>query len=195
MLRLPFLILVALAIAFLGGGYSAAWALKRSSGFGQLRAGPWVAFPFLQTESADPYAKAHRASDGRLLMGQAEGLIFTARTDSQGAALSGRCAYTLQGFTPPARFITLRMISGDGLPLGAPDGFPASLNGRQVVRAADGRFTVEADALPRAGNWLRLDHPGAFAFVLTLIDTPAAGSAGIVAPDLPDIIRGACRDG
>lgn len=195
LLRLPALVFIALAIAFIGGGYSASFALKRSSGFGQLPAGSWVAFPFLQTESADPYAKAHRASDGKLLMGQAEGLIFTAGADSDDRPLSGRCAYRLEGTTPPARFFTLRMIDDNGLPLDAPPGFPASLNSRQLIRGGDGQFVLSADALPHPGNWMRLDHDGAFSFVLTLIDTPAAGSAGITALDLPDIVRGACRDG
>ena len=80
--RTPLVIATALAVAFGLGILSSIYALRATVGFGAITLGPWTAFPAAQTINADPYAKAHRARDGRLLLGGAEGLVFTAATDS-----------------------------------------------------------------------------------------------------------------
>ena len=81
MFRTPFLIATALAVAFGLGILSSIYALRATVGFGAIALGPWTAFPAAQTVDADPYAKAHRARDGRLLLG--------------GAALAGMVFYSL----------------------------------------------------------------------------------------------------
>jgi len=194
LLRLPLLVLVALVIAFGGGVWSARLALEASSGFGALELGPWAAFPELQSPGADPYAKAHRAKNGLLLLGRAEGLIFTASADSEGAALSARCAYRLEGGTPLARFWTLRIVDGSGSPFSSEPGFPRSLSSWQALRLPDGAISVALTRAPHSGNWLRLSGDGTFRLVFTLVDTPTAGSAGLAVIDMPVIRRGACLD-
>ena len=64
MFRVPFLVAIALAIAFGGGIWSTLRALEATAGFGAIRLGAWEAFPNAQTAAADPYAKSHRASAG-----------------------------------------------------------------------------------------------------------------------------------
>ena len=137
MFRLPALVALTLAIAFGGGAWSASWMLKATSGFGAITLGSWNAYPDLQTVDADPFAKAHRAGDGKILLGRAEGLVFTARNDETGAALSGRCSYEISGSTPPARFWTLRVANADGMPLDAPERVPVSLNSWTTLRNVD----------------------------------------------------------
>lgn len=194
MFRLPVLVLLTLAIAFGGGAWSASWMLKATSGFGSIELGSWSAYPALQTASADPFAKAHRAGDGRILLGRAEGLVFTARTDETGAALSGKCAYEISGTTPPSRFWTLRIADAAGAPVTSPPGFPASLNSWTVLRRSDGGFTIRMNSTPEPGNWIRLDTQTGVSFILTLIDTPTAASANMVELDMPDITLIGCRD-
>lgn len=194
MFRLPFLIMVSLAIAFGVGAWSASATLKATSGFGAIRLGPWNAYPDLQTADADPYAKAHRAGEGRLLLGRAEGLVFTARADQQGAPLSGRCSYLISGSTPPARFWTLRVALADGAPAPATAGFPQSLTSWNTLRSVDGEFEITVAPRPTSGNWIRVASGGAIAIVLTLIDTPTAGSVGLVELDMPTISKLGCGD-
>lgn len=194
MFRLPLLVLVSLVIAFGGGVWSASRTLKATSGFGAINLGPWVAYPELQTAKADPFARAHRAGDGKILLGRAEGLVFTAITDQDGAPLSGRCSYEISGLTPPARFWTLRIADSDGAPLASPESFPGSLTSWNTLRDADGTFRIAISADANAGNWIRLDAEDEVAFVLTLIDTPTAGSAGLVELDMPVIRQTGCRD-
>ncbi|MBC7279830.1 DUF1214 domain-containing protein [Hoeflea sp.] len=194
MFRLPVLVFLTLAIAFGGGAWSASWMLKATSGFGAIELGAWSAYPEIQTASADPFARAHRAGDGRILLGRAEGLVFTADTDGTGAALSGRCAYEISGTTPPARFWTLRVADAGGTPVEAKPRFPDSLNSWTTLRRTDGSFSIRLNAAPEPGNWIRLDAPGAVSFILTLIDTPTAASANIADLDMPEIARIGCRD-
>lgn len=194
MFRLPLLVLLSLVIAFGGGMWSAARVLTVTSGFGAISLGPWVGYPDLQTASADPFAKAHRAGDGRVLLGRAEGLVFTASEDQDGDALSGRCSYEVAGQTPPARFWTLRTTDEKGTPLPAAAMFPASLTSWTTLRESDGTFRITLSAEPAAGNWIRLDADNRVAFVLTLIDTPTAGSAGLIELDMPTIRQIGCRD-
>ncbi|MGJ8570638.1 MAG: DUF1214 domain-containing protein [Hoeflea sp.] len=194
MFRLPALVVVTLAIAFGGGAWSASWMLKATSGFGAIRLGPWSAYPKLQTASADPFARAHRAGDGRILLGRAEGLVFTARNDETGAALSGRCSYEISGSTPPARFWTLTVTDAGGQPLEAPPRVPTSINSWTTLRNVDGTFRIRLDASAQAGNWIWLSDNSNVSLVLTLIDTPTAAALSMVELDLPKISKIGCGD-
>ncbi|MGN6548278.1 MAG: DUF1214 domain-containing protein [Pararhizobium sp.] len=192
MLRVPFLVALALAIAFAGGVASSFYALRIGEGFDIITIGPWKAWPELQTSRADPYAMAHRARSGDILLGEAEGLIFIATTDSSGRPLLGRCSYAITGQTPAARFWTLRMTDAADRPLPSNEALPSAFQSHAVLRRTDGSFTIVASSEPVAGNWMALSHRGPIRFVLTLLDTPTAGNAGLVSLEMPAIKRRSC---
>lgn len=192
MLRLPILVAIALAIAFAGGIASSIYALKRFQGFDTIAIGPWLARPDLQTDRADPYAKAHRARQGDVLLGEAEGLVFTASTDGAGRPLSGTCSYVISGSTPSARFWTLRATDPEGRPLDGNPDLPHAFQSHDVLRDSTGAFTITASARPAPGNWLAMNHEGPISFVLTLLDTPTAGNAGLIKLAMPSIRRTGC---
>lgn len=192
MFRVPFLVAIALAIAFGGGILSTLWALEATTGFGAIRLGAWEAFPEAQTGNADPYAKSHRAAAGALLYGNAEGLTFTADVDEDGVPLSGNCSYRITGHTPPARLWTLYTLQGNRTILPQASRLPVALNSRTILRHADGSFDVTAssDAQPR--NWLAIPSNGRFRMRITLLDTPAAGSSGLIDLSMPSIQNLGC---
>lgn len=194
MFRIPLLVALALAIAFGGGIASAVWALKATVGFGAISIGPWVAFPEAQTENADPYAKAHRARAGELLYGGAEGLMFIAQADDKGEKLSAACSYDVSGLTPQARFWTLYAANADGQPLRPGSDLPSSLNSWTVLRAEDSSFSIHVSPNAKPDNWLALRHSGTFRLVLTLLDTPTAGSSGLIDLAMPRIVKTGCGD-
>lgn len=194
MFRIPLLVALTLAIAFGGGIASAVWALKATVGFGSISIGPWVAFPEAQTENADPYAKAHRARAGELLYGGAEGLTFTAQTDDKGEKLSAACSYDVSGLTPQARFWTLYAANADGLPLRPGSDLPSAINSWTVLRAEDSSFIIHASPIAKPDNWLALRHSGTFRLVLTLLDTPTAGSSGLIDLAMPKVVKTGCGD-
>jgi hypothetical protein len=192
--RVPLLVALALAVAFGGGIASALWALKATVGFGSIAIGPWVAFPEAQTVTADPYAKAHRARAGELLYGSAEGLMFTAATDDGGARLSATCSYDISGITPPARFWTLYATTSDGATLRPGPEVPSAINSWTVLRGSDSRFVIRASPAAQPGNWLAIRQAGNFNLVLTLLDTPTAGSSGLIDLAMPKIVKTGCGD-
>mgnify|MGYP000527741848 CR=1 FL=1 len=194
MIRLPIYVLIALTIAFGGGTWATMRILKATSGFGAISVGPWDAFPELQTANADPYARAHRADDGRLLFGRAEGLVFSAARDSSGRSLSARCIYKVDGLTPPARFWTLRVTDRSGVPVAGLPTAPRSLQSWRLLQDSDGTFHATIGGPPHPGNWISMAGKENVRFVLTLIDTPTAASVSLGEVHLPQITRGECDD-
>lgn len=169
-------------------------ALKATSGFGALTLGPWSAYPEIQTADADPYARAHRAGDGKLLLGRAEGLVFTAETDSADRPLLGRCVYQVEGSVPTARFWTFRVTGAEGRPAPPQAQAPASLQSWRLLHRPDGSFEATVGGPPATGNWVSVARSGPVRFVITLIDTPTAASVGLTGADMPEIVRGSCAD-
>ncbi|MGQ3211601.1 DUF1214 domain-containing protein [Shinella sp.] len=196
MFRTPLVIATALAVAFGLGILSSIYALRATVGFGAIALGPWTAFPAAQTTDADPYAKAHRARDGKLLLGSAEGLTFTAAKDSENRTLVENCRYEIQGITPPARLWTLHAADRNGNPLpGTLPGLPTGLNAWSVLRSADSSFSIRIAASATPGNWLAVPQGKApFLLVMTLLDTPTAGSSGVIDLAMPGITRLDCAD-
>ena len=192
MFRVPFLVAIALAIAFGGGIWSTLWALEATTGFGVIRLGAWEAFPQAQTAEADPYAKSHRASAGALLYGSAEGLSFTAAVDDGGTPLRASCTYRIAGHTPPARLWTLYTLQGGSANRPEASKLPVALKSRAILRHADGSFEIEVSPEARPMNWLAIPEDGRFRLRLTLLDTPAAGSSGLIDLTMPSIQNLGC---
>ncbi|MBW9064171.1 DUF1214 domain-containing protein [Rhizobium herbae] len=194
MFRIPLLVALALCVAFGVGIVSTVSALKATVGFGAIALGPWVAFPDAQTANADPYAKAHRARAGKLLYGGAEGLQFTASIDSDGQKLSSGCTYDITGVTPPARFWTLYATTANDQPMKTDPALPGAINAWTVLRRPDSSFIIHVSPVAQPDNWLAVRRMGAFKLVLTLLDTPTAGSSGLIDLAMPKIVKTGCAD-
>lgn len=192
MFRLPFLVALALITAFGLGIGSTVAMLDASQGFGAIRLGPWTAFPQAQMPDADPYAKAHRARAGRLLFGSAEGLTFQADNDQAQHRLSAACTYEIAGQTPPARFWTLYAADDTNEPLVPGTELPAAFNSWNVLRDGNGAFTVRISATAQPGNWLAVKRGRPYRLILSLLDTPTAGSNGVLEIDMPSLRKVSC---
>jgi len=193
--RVPATIAAILILAFGGAALTAVYALRATVGFGSIALGQWTAFPLAHKEQADPYAKAHRARAGKLLLGDAEGLVFVASTDGNGARLVGNCDYMVAGQTPPARFWTLHTTGSNNALLPADPAFPSSFHSQNVLKAQSGEFSIAVSDHPKPGNWLAVGQSkGAFNLVMTLFDTPTAGSSRLLELQMPRIERGDCAD-
>ncbi|MFD1197652.1 DUF1214 domain-containing protein [Brucella gallinifaecis] len=188
MLKTILKVITILIIALGGGIWATDYTLDHFSGFGELQIGAWNAYPLSGTEDADPYSKARAARKARLALGTAEGLAFYARKDSNGGALRRGCSYRLSGFTPTARFWTLYPADTDLKPIAARDGLQPALHSRDVIYEYDGsvKITISPDASP--DNWLAVEGAGNFVLVMTLYDTPAASSSGLIDLVMPNIV-------
>lgn len=193
MLKVAFLVLVALCVSIIGGGASVWYALKANEGIGAVTIGEWTAFPYIGTAEADPYSKARAARDGLLALGRAEGLSFSAQSDSSGEALRRECAYRIEGPVPAARFWTLYAADPTGSVLHAGERRTAALHSNEIIRLRDNEVTISASTHPAPGNWLALYGAGPMMVVLTFFDTPIASAGGTTDIGLPSIVKVDCN--
>ncbi|GGE36961.1 membrane protein [Agaricicola taiwanensis] len=163
-------------------------AVNRNIMLGEVRVGPWVAFPSIGTSEPDPYARASIARRGRIPLAVGDGLEFSAATDSSGEPLRGTCRYAVEGASVPARYWTIAVqTTREFLPQAR-----HALTSVELLRRENGNFIVNVANGAQAGNWIATPESGPFLLVLRLYDTPlAAGpSAGAVA--FPQIRQVAC---
>ena len=162
-----FTLLLAAAI-----GLGATWlTLTRGIAFGALTIGAWTAWPRSGSVDIDPYARATIARTGELPVGTGDGVAFYARTDDAGNPFDGRCSFAISGLSPAARFWTLTLYGPEGrLVANTTDrhGFTSA----EIVRDADGRFTIHVAPRARPGNWLPTGGIERFVLVWRLYDTP-----------------------
>ena len=174
-------------------GLGATWlTLNRGVAFGALRVGAWTAWPKTGSVDIDPYARAIIARSGELPTGMGDGVAFYARTDDIGEPLDGRCSFAISGITPTARFWTLTLYDPHGrLIANTVDrhGFTSA----EIVRNADGRFTINVAPRARPGNWLPTGGIEQFVLVWRLYDTPIGVAMRTTKEGpMPAIVRKGC---
>jgi len=186
------LVFYAVAVALLIGFGSAYWAVSGDYPFGKVRAGLWHGAPRVGSREADPYTRAVVARNAEIPLAVGEGLTLTATRDDAGRALDAACSYRIGSTTPQARYWTITLYDEDGRPVAAGlerSGFTSA----EVLRDAEGRFTIHLSREPMPGNWLRMPEAGRPGLALRLYDTPvAAGTAALDTRSLPTIERLDC---
>ena len=177
----------AAALAFGVGIATARRATDGPSPFGRIALGPWVAYPTLGLADADPYTRAALARSGAIPLGQAEGIVFTATTDSEGRGLDAACRYAIGGRMPTAR----RWSLVPSPRLDAPDR-PGVLHSGALVMGREGRFEIVLGSGVEPGNWLALPPAGPFSLRAALYDTPVTREADLGSVTMPAIERLDC---
>jgi hypothetical protein len=184
--------LFALAVAAcvgLGGTYL---ALTRGAAFGALTVGAWTAWPKMGTNDADPYARASIARIGFLPTAVGDGVAFAAQADDNGRPLDGRCDIIVSGITPAARFWTITLYNPEG-ELGANSVGRHGFSSQEIVRQADGSFSIVVAPRAQPGNWLPTGGIERYSLVMRLYDTAVGVStrAGREVP-MPSIATRSC---
>jgi hypothetical protein len=181
------LILYALTLALGVGLGSAYWAVNGGYPFGSIRVGPWTIWSRIGFREMNPYARAVLARTGDIPLGVGEGLLLTAGADDGGQPLDPRCVYRIGGVTPQTRLWTITLYNGDAKPV-ATDLMRSGFTSAEILRDADGRFSIVLSRDAQPGNWLRMPESGRVSLALRLYDTSvAASSAAIEARTLPSI--------
>ena len=184
-------LLAAITVALVVGFGLSWFALTDGRLFGAFQFGPWASWPQAGSRTPDPYTLAHLARDGRLQLGQSEGLQFIATSDSAGQPLTRNCRYRLSGRTPLASFWTLVAVNPEGVNIARPDG-EAALNSARISRQPDGTLVVYVGKVLSPQNWLEITGDGPFSLQLTLYDTAIFGGLGPALDTMPDIQRESC---
>ncbi|HEY8382773.1 MAG TPA: DUF1214 domain-containing protein [Microvirga sp.] len=186
------LVVYAFALALGLGVSSAYFAVSGEYPLGGVAVGPWKTWPKTGSRDADPYARTIVVRSGDVPLATGEGLGLTASLDSDGRPLDSACTYQLGSATPQARLWTLTLYDQGG-GLIASDLQRSGFTSSEILRDADGRFTVSLSRDLQPGNWLKLPSAGPFSLALRLYDTPAStGTASLDVRALPRIERVAC---
>jgi hypothetical protein len=174
-------------------GLGATWlTVTRGVAFGSLTIGGWTAQPKSGTVGIDPYAHAAVARSGELPTGIGDGVSFYARGDGVGSSFDGRCTYAITGLTPAARFWTLTLYDRNGR-LVANTMDRHGFTSEEIVRSADGSFTVNVGPQARGGNWLPTGGIERFVLVWRLYDTPIGVATRTTKEGpMPAIVRKGC---
>lgn len=173
-------ILLAVVIAVVVGFGSALAALELNRSSSALTIGPWRAT--VAGPQDNPYARAAAAVAEDLPLASDEGIAFIARTDSDGRSLDGLCAYEIAGRAPAARLWSLTVYDSEDSLMASPSG-RTSFHSQEILREADGSFTISASVEPRSGNWLPVRLGTSLTFVFRLYDSPLG--PGLVAANRP----------
>jgi len=174
-------------------GLGMTWlTISRGVAFGSMTVGAWTARPKTGSVDIDPYARASIARTGELPLGTGDGVAFYARTDDAGYVLDGRCTFAISGTTPTARYWTLTLYDRNGrLVANTLDrhGFTST----EIVRGAEGRFTISVAPRARPGNWLPTGGIERYVLVWRLYDTPVGVASRTSKQDpMPAVTRKAC---
>lgn len=182
-----------LALGALLGLASADWATSGGYPFGGVQVGAWTAWPRAGAANADPYTRAVNARRGEIPLAVGEGLLLTAAVDDSGQALDATCTYRIGGATPPARAWTVT-VAGRGAREPGRASLREGFTSTEVLRTADGRFTITLAPDVQPGNWLPSPRAsGPVRLALRLYDTPVAASVGSLDRSaVPAITRVGC---
>jgi hypothetical protein len=154
-------------------------------------AGVWEFSPAVGATSVDPFTRARLFAEGELPLAAGEGYALRARLDDTGASLDGRCTYRLSSPFPAARYWTATLTDSAGRPvpnLAGRHGFTSA----EIVREANGTFSIEIAPAPLAGNWLP-GGMGAIEIILRFYETPLSATATQLDPrTLPALTRISC---
>lgn len=182
-------ITLATALGLVAGASLAVYRVRGGLSAGQITNGPWATAKTYGTTDADTLTRARVALGGLLALPAKEAMYFTARTDSAGRPLNGKCSYTLRGGTLDARWWSLTLYQGEGWLV--PNAANRWSVGSSAVPADAWTITVAPDEAP--GQWLPTGGVPKFDLTLRayhphggLFDNPAGAK-------LPTIERGACN--
>lgn len=123
-------------------GLAATWFVTGRGGMGDNVAnGPWKTSLVVGSPQSDPYTRARVALHGLLALNRKETIYFTAETDSDGAALNGKCRYEIDGRDPNTRWWSITAYGSDDYLIPNPQNL-YSVSQTSVLRQKDGSFRI-----------------------------------------------------
>jgi len=159
-------------------------------GDAQVHNGPWETNLLTGSASADPYLRTYIAVTGILALNKNETIYYEANRDSGGEPLDGKCSYRIDGKDPDARWWSITVYGKDHYLLPNKEK-RYSVSKNNVMRGADGSFSVRLSTTQEEGNWIATSEDG-FELTLRLYNPAESVRARPDAVPLPSITKEAC---
>jgi hypothetical protein len=186
---LRLLVAVVLAVVLgLGSTYVAVRTAIR--GDAAIENGPWGTSLVVGGTDADAYTRALVATTGLLALNKDETIYYGATKDSAGDDLDGACAYRIEGRDPDARWWSITVYGDDHFLIDTPSR-RYSISKSNVVRSADGAFTVRLSTVEETGNWIATSADG-FQLTLRLYNPGGSVKDNPASISLPAIVKESC---
>ncbi len=174
----------------LGTGF-AIWQI-RSSGLGDdIRIGPWSTGRDIGSADADMKTRAIVALRGLLALPKQEARYFTATTDSAGAALDGKCSYTLTGGVIEARWWSVTLYDRKGWLI--PNRWNRHSIGSARIQAGQaGSWSFIVAPAESDGLWIPTATDGPFELTLRAYRPRGSLASDPSRVTMPTITKGEC---
>jgi hypothetical protein len=174
----------------------AIWQVRGGLAAGQVTNGPWATAKTYGTRDADVLTRARVALSGLLALPAKEAMYFTAKTDSAGRPLEGRCTYELA--IPPiaARWWSVTAYEGEGWLIPNPQNTYSAGSGSLPPNSKP-MIVVSPRAPTDWGAWtgkhISTGNAGSFDLTLRIYHPDKAILAHPETAVLPPIERVACK--
>ncbi len=186
------LLLKLLAVLLAGTllGLLATWLTVFRFPPGRIANGAWKTDPAVVTAQTDAYRRAFVAIHGLFALNRSGAIYYTANTDRDGRALTGRCRYKVEGPPPDARWWSITAYGPDGHLIANPTG-RYSVTKQQVAPDTRGSIVVLVGGNSVGNNWIA-GGTGRFSLTLRLYNPGPEFIAAPANAALPALLRVGC---
>ncbi len=182
--------LLAVLVAGTMLGLLATWLTVFRFPPGRIGNGPWKTDPAVVTPQTDAYRRAFLAVNGLFALNRSEAIYYTANTDSDGRALTGRCRYKVEGPAPDARWWSITAYGPDGYLITNSTG-RYSVTKQQLAPDTHGSIVVPVGGNSGGNNWIAVGT-GRFSLSLRLYNPGPEFIADLADAALPALLRVGC---
>jgi hypothetical protein len=180
-----------IAVSLLAGTGAAVHAVRAGFSDGTLASGPWETGRDFGTADASALVRARVALRGLLALPRSEAMYFTARTDSDGHELDGRCGYLIRGGRFDARWWSITLYDRAGY-LVSNAWHRHSVGSAALSPEAADAWTIAVDPAEQPGLWIPSANATRFEMTLRLYHPGAAYRETPQLTDLPQIAQQEC---
>lgn len=188
------LILKVLAVAVLGAALGLVMTWLMVTWFGasaRVSDGPWKANLAAGSQDSNPVARAFVALHGLFALASSEAIYYTAAADSSGAALDGRCRYTLTGQALDVGWWSITAYGPDEYLIPNPAHRYSVTSTAASARDASGRLTIQVGGAGGGDAWIPVG-PGRFSLTLRLYNPGPVIRLGPARAALPAVTKVGC---
>lgn len=180
-----------IALGLVGGAAFAVHQVRGGLSDGMVEIGPWQTGKSFGTVDANALTRAKVALSGLLALPAKEAMYFTAKNDSDGRALDGRCTYDVRGGKLDGRWWSITLYEGEGwLVKNAANRW--SIPASAVSTDPQGRWSFTVSPNAQSGSWLPTGSVDAFDLTLRLYHPAADIIKNPEKAQLPIIDRKGC---
>lgn len=182
---------ICVLLGLVGGGALAVHQVRSGLADNMAQSGVWKTGKSFGTKDADALTRARVALSGLLALPKTEAMYFTAREDSSGKPLDGRCTYEVKGGKLDGLWWSVTLYKGEGwLVKNAANRW--SIPGHAAKQAEDGSWSFIVSPAEHPDPWLPTGNVPEFDMTLRLYHPSAAVQADPTAAIMPSIARKEC---